>query len=128
MAKPPSCRATPICRFGTPARALSTCKGRDAKLIVSRDAIDLAEDGRAPRRVVTVEGSRPGWLWFRERAQPIWAAGFLEGCRYVVFSFHFRYYLLDLATGSIGRIPGYPLRPLTAYASSTPSLRSPGDQ
>ena len=92
------------------ALSQTTCRQSGAKLVASRDTIDLVENGQPSRRVVTVEGSRPGL--FGERIPPIRSMGFLEGCRYVVFTYLFDRYLLELATGAIGRLPGTPLRSL----------------
>jgi hypothetical protein len=95
----------------------TTCKATGAQLVTKRDAIDLVESGKLPRRVVVVEGSRQPW-GFTERFPPIRSAGFLEGCRYAVFTYFTDYYLLDIATGAIGRLSGVPIR-------SLPSIDSP---
>lgn len=84
-----------------------TCPATGAELTERNDAIYVVEKGRRPRKLVAVKGYRVPLT--SSHSSPFWYMGFVKGCRYAVYWFHGAPYLVDVATGDTGPLPGKPI-------------------
>jgi hypothetical protein len=102
----------PMRLSGESALSRKTCKATGAQLVEQDNRVDLVESGKQTRTVIYVAGfRRPP---FGRPGGPISLLGFLEGCRYAVFTFGPDSYLLDTTSGAKGRLAGYPVIALAA--------------
>jgi hypothetical protein len=104
----------------------TTCRATGAQLNEYDNRLDLVQSGQQTRTVAFVAGFERPPLSRPETA--IDDPSFLEGCRYAIFRFHNRSYLLDTVTGEKGLLAGYPiyvLRSATMDARISPPASSP---
>jgi hypothetical protein len=104
----------------------TTCRETGARLVEYDDRLDLVQEGQQTRTLAYVAGfQRPP---FSRPYTAIDDVSFLAGCRYAVFQYRLRTYLLDTATGEKGPLAGYPvytLRTATMEARLNAPASSP---
>jgi hypothetical protein len=80
------------------------CPSTGEDLVPTGTSLDIRSSGGSVRRLVTSTGYHEAV--FGDRFPPIVTAAFVDGCRYALFLFGGKTYVVDVHTGQMAQVPG----------------------